>query len=53
MSHEIANKMPEAAQNSHFEYSFEDGELNRLHSGIVRTRNALRLMKFVGFGIQD
>ena len=53
---QIPDKMLEPAQNFHFEDSFEDGQLKfdyRLHPEIVRTSNALRLIKLVGLEIQD
>ena len=53
---EIPDKMLEPAQNFHFEDRFEDGELKfdyRLHPGIVRTSNALKLMQLVGLEMRD
>ena len=48
--------MDELAQNCHFEDSIEDGELKfdyRLHPGIVRTSNALKLMQIAGLEIEE
>jgi hypothetical protein len=53
---EIPHTMGELAQNYHFEDSIEEGELKfdyRLHPGIVRTSNALKLMQVVGLEIPD
>jgi MutS domain V len=53
---EIPQTMGELAQNYHFEDSIEEGELKfdyRLHFGIVRTSNALRLMQAVGLKLEE
>ncbi|MGC2401564.1 MAG: mismatch repair protein [Acidobacteriaceae bacterium] len=53
---EIPQTMGELAQNYHFEDSIEQGELKfdyRLHAGIVRTSNALRLMQAVGLKLEE
>jgi hypothetical protein len=53
---EIPHTMGELAQNYHFEDSIEEGELKfdyRLHPGIVRTSNTLKLMQVVGLEIPD
>ena len=51
---EIASRMPGRADNVHFEDEFRDGELvfdYRLRPGIVRTSNALTLMRSVGLRV--
>jgi len=48
---EIAERMPGSAANVHFEDQFRDGRLSfdyRLRTGIVRTSNALALMRSIG-----
>jgi MutS domain V len=60
-THDLAlTKIPETlgelAENYHFEDSIEDGRLKfdyRLHTGIVRTSNALALMKAVGLKLEE
>ncbi|HEX3987271.1 MAG TPA: mismatch repair protein [Acidobacteriaceae bacterium] len=50
----IPEAMPEAAANTHFEDSMEDGRLHfdyRLKPGIVQTSNALKLMQSIGLDI--
>lgn len=51
---EIADRMPGLADNMHFEDQFVEGRLSfdyRLRAGIVRTSNAIALMRSVGFEI--
>jgi MutS domain V len=53
---EIPQTLGELAQNYHFEDSIEEGELKfdyRLHPGIVRTSNALKLMQAVGLEFEE
>jgi hypothetical protein len=53
---EIPQTIGELAQNYHFEDSIEEGELKfdyRLHPGIVRTSNALKLMQAVGLELEE
>jgi hypothetical protein len=53
---EIPQTMGELAQNYHFEDRIEEGELRfdyRLHPGIVRTSNALTLMRAVGLKFEE
>lgn len=53
---EIPQTMGDAAQNYHFEDGLEAGELTfdyRLHPGVVRTSNALRLMQAVGLELEE
>jgi hypothetical protein len=53
---EIPQAIGELAQNFHFEDSIEEGELKfdyRLHPGIVRTSNALKLMQAVGLELEE
>jgi hypothetical protein len=53
---EIPQAMGEVAQNYHFEDNIEEGSLKfdyRLHPGIVRTSNALKLMHAVGLEFED
>jgi hypothetical protein len=50
----IPEAMDGAGQNCHFEDSIEDGQLRfdyRLKAGVVRTSNALKLMKAVGLDV--
>ena len=51
---EIADRLSPAAQNVHFEDTFEDGTLAfdyRLKPGVVRSSNALALMRAVGLDV--
>jgi hypothetical protein len=53
---EIAERMPGRAGNVHFEDQFAEGRLSfdyRLRPGIVRTSNALALMRSIGLEICD
>jgi hypothetical protein len=52
----IPETMDGAGRNCHFEDSIEDGQLKfdyRLRPGVVRTSNALKLMKAVGLKVDD
>jgi hypothetical protein len=52
---EIPKAMGEHATNSHFEDRFEDGHLifdYKLKPGIVKTSNALELMRSIGLGVR-
>ncbi len=52
----IPETMDGAGRNCHFEDSIEDGQLKfdyRLRPGLVRTSNALKLMKAVGLKVDD
>jgi hypothetical protein len=51
---EIASRMPSLATNAHFEDQFAEGTLSfdyTLRPGVVRTSNALALMKAVGLEV--
>jgi len=51
---EIPETMGERAVNCHFEDRFEDGQLifdYKLKPGIVKTSNALQLMRSIGLGV--
>jgi hypothetical protein len=51
---EIAARLPGRADNVHFEDEFRDGALvfdYRLRSGVVRTSNALQLMRSIGIDV--
>ncbi len=51
---EIAEDLSPLAANAHFEFALEDGELSfdyRLRPGIVRTGNALEIMRAVGIEV--
>jgi DNA mismatch repair ATPase MutS len=51
---EIADRLSPAAQNVHFEDTFADGTLvfdYRLKPGVVRSSNALALMRAVGLDV--
>jgi hypothetical protein len=51
---EIPNTMPGRAVNCHFEDRLEDGKLifdYKLKPGVVKTSNALQLMRSIGLGI--
>ncbi len=51
---EIAARMPGVAENVHFEDQFVDGKLHfdyQLRPGIVRTSNAIALMKSIGLEV--
>jgi hypothetical protein len=53
---EIAGRMPGAATNVHFEDQFQEGRLGfdyRLRPGVVRTSNALALMRSIGLAVAD
>ena len=53
---EIPQIIGEVAQNYHFEDNIEEGSLKfdyRLHPGIVRTSNALKLMHAVGLEFEE
>jgi hypothetical protein len=53
---EIPQTIGELGQNYHFADSIEEGELKfdyRLHRGIVRTSNALKLMQAVGLELEE
>ena len=53
---EIPETMGGVARNSHFEDDIQNGELKfdyRLHPGIVRTSNALKLMQAVGLELEE
>jgi DNA mismatch repair ATPase MutS len=53
---ELVPRLGPAAANVHFEDRFEDGVLHfdyRLRDGVVRTSNALALMRSVGLDIAD
>jgi hypothetical protein len=50
----IAESMPERAENFHFEDRYADGELvfdYTLKQGVVKTSNALELMRSIGLGV--
>jgi DNA mismatch repair ATPase MutS len=52
----IPETMDGAGRNCHFEDSIEDGRLKfdyRLRPGVVRTSNALKLMKAVGLKVES
>ena len=52
----IPETIGESAQNYHFEDSVENGALSfdyRLHPGVVRTSNALKLMKSIGLELDN
>ncbi len=52
----IPETMDGAGRNCHFEDSIEDGRLKfdyRLRPGVVRTSNALKLMKGVGLKVES
>ncbi len=51
---EIAARLPGQAENVHFEDQFDDGRLSfdyRLRPGIVRTSNAIALMRSIGLDV--
>jgi DNA mismatch repair ATPase MutS len=51
---EIADKLPGRAGNVHFEDEFVDGTLRfdyKLRPGVVRTSNALALMRAIGIDV--
>jgi len=51
---EIPSTMPDRAENCHFEDRLEDGKLifdYKLKSGVVKTSNALELMRSIGLGM--
>jgi hypothetical protein len=51
---EIAGRLPRLAENSHFEDRFESGRLTfdyTLKPGLVRTSNALALMRSIGLDV--
>ncbi len=53
---EVVAKLGTAAANVHFEDHFEDGSLRfdyRLREGVVRTSNALALMRSVGLDVAE
>jgi len=53
---EVVAKLGPAAANVHFEDHFEDGRLRfdyRLREGVVRTSNALALMRSVGLDVAE
>jgi DNA mismatch repair ATPase MutS len=53
---EIPESMGERAANCHFEDRFEDGQLifdYKLKPGVVKTSNALELMRSIGLGVGD
>jgi DNA mismatch repair ATPase MutS len=50
---EIPNTMPGRAENRHFEDRLEEGKLifdYKLKPGVVKTSNALELMRAIGLG---
>jgi hypothetical protein len=52
----IPEEMPGRAANSHFEDRFEAGELifdYKLKPGVVKTNNALELMRSIGLGVDS
>jgi DNA mismatch repair ATPase MutS len=51
---EIAARMPDRARNVHFEDRFEDGHMTfdyTLRDGVVRTSNAIALMRSIGLDV--
>ena len=53
---EVVAELGQAAANVHFEDHFEDGSLRfdyRLREGVVRTSNALALMRSVGLDVAE
>jgi DNA mismatch repair ATPase MutS len=51
---ELASELPGQASNVHFTDVFEDGEMRfdyKLHEGVVKTSNALRLLSMAGIEV--
>jgi MutS domain V len=51
---ELADELPERAHNVHFTDVFENGEMRfdyKLHEGVVKTSNALRLLSMAGIEV--